>query len=451
VRRVIRKHRKDFLAIVGLVTLSLFVAGYILNNQRLRFPVLEPKPFTVKAAFSTSQSVTPGQGQTVRVAGIRVGDIAKTELVDGQAIITLQLDDKYRDLVRQDAKALLRPKTGLKDMFVELDPGTKNAPLAGSNFVVPISNTLPDVNPDEILSSLDADTRDYLRLLLKGAGDGLRGRSDDLKDVLKRFEPTYRDLSRVTGTVKARRVELRRLITSLNRLNTELGSKDDDLAQLVDSSSRVFRQLALERRNVSATVHELPSALKQATRTLGKVENVADELGPTTTRMRPVVRALQEANRRTEPFNREAAPQVRDDIRPFVRELRPLVREVSPAVNDLVEGEPGLTRTFTVFNHFFNMLSNNPNGREAPDKAGRDEGFLFHLGWVGHQSNNVFGNADAHGPGRPLTLGGTCTTFRGTVEQQPELEELLGLTGALTDPAVCGGGQGQAAKAKAKK
>ena len=450
-KRVIRKHSKDFAAIVGLFAIACLVGGFILQNQRLRFPVLEPKPFELKATFPTAQAVTPGQGQTVRVAGIRVGDIVKSELVDGRAVITMHLDTEYRDLVHTDAKGLLRPKTGLKDMFIELDPGTKAAPRATEDFTLPIHNMLPDVNPDEFLSSLDADTRDYLRLLLKGAGDGLDGRGGDLREVLKRFEPTYRDLARVTGTVKARRAELRRLISSLNRLNAELGSKDDDLAQLVGSASRVFRALASERTNLTATVHELPSALKEATRALGKVENVADELGPTTTRMRPVVRALREANVRTRPFTTEAAPQLSGAIRPFVREARPLVRNVTPVLGDLVRGEPGLTRTFTVLNSFFNMLSHNPNGKEGPEKADRDEGYLFHLGWVGHQSNNVFSNADAHGPGRPLTLGGTCATFQGTVEQQPELEALLGITGALTDPAVCGNTDPQAKKSGAKK
>jgi len=438
-RKVIRDHRKDFAALVGLLAIALFVGGFILQNQRLRFPVLEPEPYRVKAAFATAQAVTPGQGQTVRVAGIRVGDIAKTQLVDGRAIITLELDERYRDLVHSDAKALLRPKTGLKDMFIELDPGTRDAPKLRENQVLPIANTLPDVNPDEVLSALDADTRDYLKLLLKGAGDGLRGRGDDLREVLKRFEPTYRDLAKVSGTVKARRAELKRLINSLNRLNAHLATKDDDLAQLVDASSRVFEAFASERRNVSATVHELPSALKQATVSLGKVEQMAQELGPTTTRLRPVMRQLRKTNRQTQPFNREAAPLVREAIRPFVREARPLVRELTPAVRDLVRGEPGLTRSFEVFNHFFNMLAHNPNGREAPDKQGRDEGYLFYLGWVGHQSTNVFSNSDAHGPGRPITTGGTCTTLKGTVQQQPELEALLGLTGALTDPAVCGG------------
>src|SRR3954463_3601222 len=298
-RVAIRTHRRDFMAIVGLVAVALAVGGYILSNQRLRFPVIEPKPFELKAAFATAQAVTPGQGQTVRVAGVRVGDISRAELVDGHAVITLQLDHRFRDLVHTDARALLRPKTGLKDMFVELDPGTPRAQLAHPGWTLPISSTLPDVNPHEILAGLDADTRDHPRPLPRGAGQGLHRRGDDLRDVLRRFEPTYRDLAAVNGEVRKRRADLRHLVWSLDRLNTTLGAKDDDLAQLVDSASRVFSTLADERRNVAATVHELPSTLRQATSTLGRVETMARELGPTTERMRPVMRALRAANVRT--------------------------------------------------------------------------------------------------------------------------------------------------------
>jgi hypothetical protein len=115
------------------------------------------------------------------------------------------------------------------------------------------------------------------------------------------------------------------------------------------------------------------------------------------------------------------------------------VRDLRPAAQDLAEGEPGLTRTFRVLNRFFNMLAYNKDGREGPEKADRDEGYLFYTGWLVHQVNNLFRAQDAHGPGRPVTLGGTCTTFQNTVGAQEELEALLGLTGALTDPALCGG------------
>ena len=77
-------------------------------------------------------------------------------------------------------------------------------------------------------------------------------------------------------------------------------------------------------------------------------------------------------------------------------------------------------------------------GAEGPDVASRVESYLFSLAWTSHQSTNLFTNQDAHGTGRPITTGGTCSVIRSTVESQPQLEQLLGLTGVLTDPNVCG-------------
>ena len=57
------------------------VGGYILSNQRFYLPawvpVLGTDFFELKAEFSTAQSVTPGQGQTVEIAGVPVGEIKK--------------------------------------------------------------------------------------------------------------------------------------------------------------------------------------------------------------------------------------------------------------------------------------------------------------------------------------------------------------------------------------
>ena len=137
--------------------------------------MFEPKPFKLNAEFSTAQAVIAGQGQTVRVSGVRIGDIGEVELKDGRAVIKMDIDPEYKDLVHTDATALLRPKTGLKDMFIDLEPGGGDAPVAKQGWTIPIRATLPDVNPDEILGALDTDTRDYLQLLLDGAGRGPRG------------------------------------------------------------------------------------------------------------------------------------------------------------------------------------------------------------------------------------------------------------------------------------
>jgi phospholipid/cholesterol/gamma-HCH transport system substrate-binding protein len=439
VRRAIREHATDFGAIIALLVIALGVSYVILQNQRLRIPLLEDKPFRLEAVFQTGQAVTPGQGQTVRVSGVRVGDITKVRLENGQAIITMDLDREYKGLVRENWTGLLRPKTGLKDMFIELMPGKGTAPVAREGWRMPLANTLPDVNPDEFLSALDSDTRDYLKLLLNGARGGLQGRASDLEQVLKRFEPTYRDIAAVSGEVAKRREDLRRLVHALDDLNTELGNADDDLAELVGAAARTFDAFAREHDNVAATVHELPSTLRVTTDALGRVERMARVLGPAADTIRRPVRALRRANAATLPFAREAVPLLRDDIRPFVREARPFLRALRPATHDLVEADPDLNGTVRALNGLFNLLAYNAKGREGPDVAGRDEGYLFYLAWLAHQSVQIFSGQDANGVFRPLVFGGTCNTIKASSATVPGLDVILGTVGVLTDPAICGG------------
>jgi phospholipid/cholesterol/gamma-HCH transport system substrate-binding protein len=432
----VRKHAKEVLAILGLVAVAAGVTLYLLDEQRMRF-FWEESPLVLKAEFATAQAVTAGQGQTVQVSGVRIGDIGAVELRGGKAVVEMVIDAEYEGMIRQDATALLRPKTGLKDMFIDLEPGSDDAPAAAEGFTVPISSTAPDVNPDEILSELDADTRDYLTLLIGDAGRGLQGRGLDLREILRRFEPTHRDLARVNSEVAKRRKNLRHLITSLNTLNAELASRDDDLAGLVDSSAAVMRQFAAEQANVSAAVGELPAALRTTTSTMTKLERFGTLLGPTASKLRPAARALAPANEAVRPLAREATPLLREDIRPLVREARPVVRDLKPAADSLAKATPSLTRSFQHVNTFLNLVAHNPNGREDPNNAARQEGYLFWVAWAQHMATQLFSSSDAHGTFRPVTLGAPCATIRQLVKEEPELEYLGMLTPILTDSQAC--------------
>src|SRR3954463_2665257 len=94
----IRKHWLDFIAIIGLILISGVVAVVILSHQRLLLPGWGPLVgkdfFVIKADMSTAQAVTPGQGQTVNIAGVEVGQISKVELKDGKAVITLRMEPR---------------------------------------------------------------------------------------------------------------------------------------------------------------------------------------------------------------------------------------------------------------------------------------------------------------------------------------------------------------------
>lgn len=444
--REIRKGLRYVLAIFGLIIVAGAVSVYILTNQRLRFPFFDPEPFRVNVALANAQSVTPGQGQTAQVAGVQIGSIGDVELRDGKAIVRLDIEPKFKDLIHTDARALLRPRTGLKDMYVQVFPGSAKAPLVKDGFTIPATNTLTDVNLDELIASFDARARDYVSLLANGAGRGLRGRGKDLADVFRRFGPTLRDLATVNRSVAKERVALRRLVSSLSKVNARLARKPADLSQLVTGANTALGAFASEDDRLRDTVTELGPTLRQASTTLTELRPFAAQLGSATRRLVPAMRALDDANREVQPFAREATPILRTQIRPFVREARPLVRDLRPAARDLAVALPELNRSARVLNAFVNLLGHNPGGRQGPEVSGREEGYLFWLAWLAHETANLISIDDANGPMRPIFLTGTCGTLTSLVHDEPAAEFALGLSPLLA--GVCSNPQTTSLNAK---
>jgi phospholipid/cholesterol/gamma-HCH transport system substrate-binding protein len=444
VRRAIRKHLRDFVAILFLVVVAAGVAGYILSNQRFYLPGWVPglgsEFYDVKAEFETGQAVVPGQGQTVNIAGVKVGDIGKVELEDGVAVVELKIQDKYKPIYR-DAKMLLRPKTGLKDMFVELDPGTQAAGELPDGGRIPMGQTRPDVNPDEILAQLDGDTRAYLQILANAGGEAFtdvpsRGYDQsyaaDLRETFKRFEPTNKYIAKFTGLLSERRANGERAIHSFRQIVEELAKKDTQLASLVDSSNANFQVFAEQEANLRRALQLFPATLQTAETTLGKVERLGDELGPGFEALRPFARNLGPALEQTAPALRATTPIIRDEIRPFARTARGPVRTLRAAANELAPTTKRLVPIFSVLNDLFDTLAYNPPGNE--------EGYLFWAAWANHNAPFVFNTQDAHGPirrGMFLVDCGSLVAVENLVTTLPQLEVLFELLNAPSSDEVC--------------
>jgi phospholipid/cholesterol/gamma-HCH transport system substrate-binding protein len=354
---------------------------------------------------------------------VPVGEIGKVDLREGRAVVQMKIRKKYAPVYR-NATLLLRPKTGLKDMIIEMDPGTKGAGAYKEGETISISQTSPDVNLDEVLSSLDGDTRAYLTVLLTAGGEAFRQPDypADLRETFKRFEPTARDVEKITTELSKRRRNTKRVVHNFRLLTEELGKKDTQLAQFVDSSNANFQALASQDNNLRAALRELPPTLQQAESTLGKATTLADQLGPTLESLRPAARELGPALRQTRPFLRQTTPIIRDQLRPFAREARPAVRELRTTASLLEPTTPRLTRTFKVLNSLVNTLAYNPPGPE--------EGYLFWGAWTNHSGASIFGTQDAHGPIRRGTVIASCDSLallENVVATNPQLDVLFQL------------------------
>jgi phospholipid/cholesterol/gamma-HCH transport system substrate-binding protein len=428
-RKAIRDHLRDFLAIIALLTVGLVATYIIVHNQRLRIPLLESKPFELKADMSTAQAVSPGQGQTVRVAGVRVGDISSVDYENGHAVVTMSIDRQFLPIYK-NATILLRPKTGLKDMFLELDPGTNYAPGHDeyqNGDTIPLANTAPDTNLDQILSGLDADNRAYLRLLLVGAGQGLDGRGRDLGKLLGGLGPINRGLARLNTAVATRKTELATLIHNMNLLWGRVGQDGQGIQQLVTASNQALGAIASQSPDVQRTVALLGPTLSTTRVALGYTDKLAGELGPTINSLRPFARKLKPVNDSLGNLAKTTFAPVKNDIRPFVVAARQPVRDLRPAAQNFVHATPRLTVVGQKLNELFNMAAYNPNGAEAPGTPGRDEGYLYWLGWLGHVGNSTFSSGDAHGVYRHVYVVATCNTVKDILTSSPLAPAVTGL------------------------
>jgi phospholipid/cholesterol/gamma-HCH transport system substrate-binding protein len=429
----IRKHLRDFIALTLMLIVALAAAYVIVQNQRLRIPVLEERPFELKAEFQTAQAVVPGQGQTLRVAGVKIGDVENVELQNGVAVVTFGVDRNYLPIYN-NATILLRPQTGLKDMFFDMDPGTPKSGEIKEGGTVPLENTAPDVNLDELLGALDSDTQAYLRLLLIGAGKGLEGRDKDLGKVLGSLGPLTRDLDKINSKVAERKENLRRLITNFNLLTQEVGKSEQSLTELVKFSNTSVGAIAEQDPSVQRAVRLLPGTLQQSTVTLNNVAAFADQLGPALDDLRPFARNLDEVNASTKRLALRTTPVIQNQIRPFVKAARGPVNDLRPTAKRLAKATPKLTVVAKEINRLGNMAAYNPKGAEPPGTPGRDEGYLFWAAWLGHNSNSVFQAQDAHGVDRRIYLTLGCDEAVNLLKASPLAPAVTGLGTIFLNP-----------------
>jgi phospholipid/cholesterol/gamma-HCH transport system substrate-binding protein len=388
VKRALKAHRRDFLAIVGLVALALFVAGYILDHQpAFNF---DQSYYTVRAEFANSAAVTPGQGQAVTIAGVQVGQVGGVELQNGRAVVTMNIYRQYSPIY-ENATVLLRPRTPLKDMYLALDPGTREAGAVPNGALLPVAATSPDIDLDQILASLDADSRSYLILLLSGGAQAIPNQSavNDLRGTFKRFEPLDRDTQTFTTLLAQRSANLRAAIHNLQRVATALGGVDGQLASLIVSSNTNFAAISSQDTNLEAGLSLLPGTLEETDTTLGKVQAFTAQLGPALGQLVPFAHALAPALKASRPLFHDTTPVIQTQLRPFSTAVQPLARDLRPAATKLAKATPPLTRSVNVLDTLFNTLAYQPSGSE--------QGYLFWGSWLAHIASSLTDLQDAQG------------------------------------------------------
>jgi phospholipid/cholesterol/gamma-HCH transport system substrate-binding protein len=426
--RQARGHRKDTVAIIVLAIAGVVMMLGIFIQQKASLPAWLPvvgEEFEhITAEFSTAQAVTPGQGQAVDIAGIQIGKVTAVDLENGHAVVGMDIEPKYMELIHPDASFLLRPKTNLNDMIVEIEPGTAKGEIEpGAHFT--LTQTEPNTNLDAFLATLDADTRQYLQLLVAGGAQGVGGRGKQASNALRRLQPFVHYTAKLNKAVAARHVALAHVIHNFGLVTNELARHDAEVKRFVTSSKDALGNFANQQASVQKAFEEFPSALQAAKAGLASSNRFSQVARPALIKLIPQAQALGPAFEATEKLFNQTTVPIRDQIRPFTREIRPVLTHGAETAQPFEKTVRSFGNALGGFNSFLNELTYKPNDSR--------QSYLFYLPWLNHNFNAAFNLQDAGGPIlRGLVLI-SCTGAdlgyqlggRGTAEGEPFLQTLL--------------------------
>jgi len=422
--RQARGRGKDTIAIVILTVLAVVMTLWIFTQQKASLPSWAPlvgEDFAqLTADFSSAQAVTPGQGQAVVIAGIQVGKISSVDVEEGHAVVGMDVETQYLDLIHTDSTLLLRPKTNLNDMTVEIDPGRRGETVEdGHNF--PLSQTEPSIQFEAFLAALDADTRQYLQLLLAGGAEGFGGRGRQLSGALRRLQPFDHYIADLNRAVAQRRQALAQVIHNFGLLTTELGRRDAQIERFVTGSQAALGNFANEQEAIQETLVEFPPTLTALQSALASSNRFSKVARPALTELIPQAQALGPALEANKRFFEQTTVPIRDQIRPFTRQIRPVLTHVKQGSADFNTSVRGFGNSLGALNSFFNRLAFKPKGSR--------ESYLFYLPWLNHNLNANFNLADAGGPllrGAPvITCNASFLAFNLTQGRKPFLSTFL--------------------------
>jgi virulence factor Mce-like protein len=157
--------------------------------------------------------------------------------------------------LRQDTRAVIRPKTLLGEKFVELvRKQASTQDYLSSGALIPKAQTGQAIEIDDILNAMDAPTRKAMSESFRQLGIAMDGRQQDIAAALPPLDSTMTNLRPLARVGESRQQELDRILTNLNIIMQALADEQDQLGHLVDSGDTVMSAIASRDEALAGTV-----------------------------------------------------------------------------------------------------------------------------------------------------------------------------------------------------
>jgi len=217
---------------------------------------------TLTAHFPRTISIY--EGSDVRVLGVPVGQVDSVTPDGTDVVVTMSYDADVK--VPADAKAAIIAPSIVGDRFVQLTPVYTGGDVLANGALLDDDRTAVPLELDQIYSSLDD-----LTVALGPTGANQDGALSDLLETTAanfggqgaRFHQTIEDFGKLSRTLDDNKDELFGSARELEGFISTLATNDKTVRRFNQSLSDASSMLAGERQELSASLHNLATALGQ--------------------------------------------------------------------------------------------------------------------------------------------------------------------------------------------
>jgi phospholipid/cholesterol/gamma-HCH transport system substrate-binding protein len=295
---------------VGIVMLiALAVLGYFV--LRIEDITLSRSKTThvVKAVFDDVAGLD--DESAVRIAGVRKGHVTDIKVLpDGRAQVTLQVDDDVP--LHANAQAKVANLGLLGEKYIELDPGTPNAPVLANTGVIVLPGTQP-ATFDDVTDQVAAIAEDVkaittsMRAVMAGPTgqqrleqivENVRGITSDVRSLIaanrENVDATLVNTREITAQL---RMEIPRLAATLDRVANQIGGTVGENRPDVREVVQNLRGLSADLRVTADNLNAITGQVKSGEGTVGKLfysDEAHDKLTGALSSVESGVKSLQE-------------------------------------------------------------------------------------------------------------------------------------------------------------
>ena len=299
---------RGYRIVVGLVTL-LLLASLTVVAVKIRVGGDPRSYYQLNASFTAAgQGLLPGSD--VKVRGVDIGRVRNIRLVDGRALV--RLDVKKEQRVPLTSSATIRPKTLFGEKFVDIDPGAGDGTGPYLDDEATVVDTVGGFELERMLADLypvlKAVKPQELTVILDSLASAAEGTGPQINRLISTYSEVIGAQAENSAELDQYLQELARLseglvdlapaalglATDLNQTLPDLNARGPQLSALLDQTTRLSGDLdALLQRNTPF----IDKAIKEGGRTLQVLFDDRAQIGPVITGLRQFFQVLSSIGR----------------------------------------------------------------------------------------------------------------------------------------------------------